>query len=42
MGYSDIYAKWKADPEGFWMGAAGAIDWTQKPSRALNDTKAPL
>ena len=42
MGYSDIYAKWKANPEGFWMDAAGAIDWTQKPSRALNDDRAPL
>ncbi|MFN4130472.1 MAG: propionyl-CoA synthetase, partial [Paracoccaceae bacterium] len=36
------YAKWQADPEGFWMDAAGAIDWTQKPSRALNDDRAPL
>lgn len=42
MGYSDIYAKWQADPEGFWMDAAGAIDWTRKPSRALNDDRAPL
>ncbi|NEX47066.1 propionyl-CoA synthetase [Pseudotabrizicola algicola] len=42
MGYSDIYAKWKADPEGFWMNAAGAIDWVRKPSRALNDDRAPL
>ncbi|MFN7223746.1 MAG: propionyl-CoA synthetase [Paracoccaceae bacterium] len=42
MGYSDIYAKWKTDPEGFWMDAAGAIDWTTKPTRALNDDKAPL
>ncbi|MFN4155385.1 MAG: propionyl-CoA synthetase [Paracoccaceae bacterium] len=42
MGYSDIYAKWQADPEGFWMDAAGAIDWTRKPTRALNDDRAPL
>ncbi|WP_103332605.1 propionyl-CoA synthetase [Pseudotabrizicola formosa] len=42
MGYSDIYAKWQADPEGFWMDAAGAIDWVRKPSRALNDSRAPL
>ncbi|MFN3845220.1 MAG: propionyl-CoA synthetase [Paracoccaceae bacterium] len=42
MGYSDIYAKWKTDPEGFWMDAAGAIDWTTKPTCALNDDKAPL
>ena len=42
MGYADIYAKWKADPEGFWMDAAGAIDWAQKPSKALNSENAPL
>ena len=42
MGYSDIYAKWKADPEGFWMDAAGAIDWIEKPTSALNATRAPL
>ncbi|MCU0817314.1 MAG: propionate-CoA ligase PrpE [Cypionkella sp.] len=42
MGYSDIYAKWKADPEGFWMDAAGAIDWVEKPTSALNSTRAPL
>lgn len=42
MGYSDIYAKWKTDPEGFWMDAAGAIDWTTRPTRALNDDHAPL
>lgn len=42
MGYSDIYARWKADPEGFWMDVAGAIDWTTKPTRALNAEKAPL
>ena len=42
MGYSDLYAKWKADPEGFWMDAAGAIDWAEKPSRALNGDRAPL
>ncbi|MFN3721913.1 MAG: propionyl-CoA synthetase [Paracoccaceae bacterium] len=42
MGYYDIYAKWQANPEGFWMDAAGAIDWTRKPTRALNDDHAPL
>lgn len=42
MGYSEIYATWQADPEGFWMNAAGAIDWSRKPTRALNDDRAPL
>ncbi|MCU0900532.1 MAG: propionyl-CoA synthetase [Cypionkella sp.] len=42
MGYADLYAQWKSDPEGFWMNAAGTIDWAQRPSRALNDDRAPL
>ena len=42
MGYADIYGGWKADPEGFWMEAAGAIDWVKAPSRALNAERAPL
>ena len=35
--YAEVYAGWKADPEGFWMQAAGAIDWDRAPSRALFD-----
>ncbi|MCB6178197.1 propionyl-CoA synthetase [Rhodobacter sp. Har01] len=42
MGYAEIYARWKTDPEGFWMDAAGAIDWVRKPTTALNDSRAPL
>ncbi|THD81480.1 propionyl-CoA synthetase [Aliigemmobacter aestuarii] len=42
MGYADIYGGWKADPEGYWMQAAGAIDWVKAPSRALNADRAPL
>ena len=40
--YAEIYDSWKADPEGFWMKAAGAIDWVTPPSRALNADRAPL
>ena len=29
-------------PEGFWLEAAGAIDWERAPSRALDDSAAPL
>lgn len=39
MSYHDIYNGWKADPEGFWMEAAEAIDWVEKPSKALFDDK---
>ncbi|PKP74745.1 MAG: propionyl-CoA synthetase [Alphaproteobacteria bacterium HGW-Alphaproteobacteria-6] len=41
MAYKDIYAAWQADPEGFWMQAAGSIDWTRPPSRALFAERAP-
>ncbi|MEM9148302.1 MAG: propionyl-CoA synthetase [Pseudomonadota bacterium] len=40
--YMDVYAGWKADPEGFWMKAAEAVDWIQPPSRALDDSNPPL
>jgi len=42
MGYADVYAGWKADPETFWMNAAQQIDWTRPPSRALNAERAPF
>ncbi|WP_224826412.1 propionate-CoA ligase PrpE [Cognatishimia sp. MH4019] len=42
MTYADVYQSWKDDPEAFWMHAAEAIDWTQKPSKALFDENAPL
>ncbi|GGF48905.1 propionyl-CoA synthetase [Mameliella alba] len=37
MGYQDVYDRAQADPEGFWMSAAEAIDWEKKPSKALFD-----
>jgi propionyl-CoA synthetase len=30
------------DPESFWLDAAGAIDWTTAPTRALDDSAAPF
>ncbi len=42
MGYSEVYAGWKSDPEAFWMEAAQAIDWDKPPSKALSDERAPL
>jgi propionyl-CoA synthetase len=42
MGYRAVYDAWRRDPEGFWMEAAGAIDWITPPSRALDDSRAPL
>ena len=37
MGYQTIYDAWKADPEGFWLQAAEAIDWVEAPKQALTD-----
>ncbi len=42
MGYRDVYAGWQADPEGFWLEAAKAIDWDTAPTKALDDSNAPL
>jgi len=42
MGYRDVYAAWKADPETFWMAQAEAIDWITPPSQALNDANPPF
>ncbi|MFV0385168.1 acetyl-coenzyme A synthetase N-terminal domain-containing protein, partial [Paracoccus sp. (in: a-proteobacteria)] len=42
MGYSETYARWRSDPEAFWMEAAGSIDWVRPPSKALWDENAPL
>ena len=42
MGYREVYEGWKQDPEAFWMKAAEAIDWVEKPSKALFDGNAPL
>ncbi|MGI9388835.1 MAG: propionyl-CoA synthetase [Boseongicola sp.] len=42
MAYAEVYKSWIDDPERFWMQAANAIDWIIPPSKALNDSKAPL
>ena len=34
--YHDVYADWKADPEGFWAKAAEAIDWVSPPTRIFD------
>ncbi len=42
MAYAEIHARSLDDPEGFWMEAAGALDWIAPPSRALFGDRAPL
>ncbi|OWJ77005.1 propionyl-CoA synthetase [Haematobacter genomosp. 1] len=36
MGYAEVYAGWRDDPEGFWLDAARAVDWDRSPARALS------
>ncbi|MGC7096984.1 propionyl-CoA synthetase [Amycolatopsis lurida] len=40
--YAETYQRSMTDPEGFWLAAAEGIDWTKQPSRALDDSAAPL
>jgi propionyl-CoA synthetase len=40
--YSEAHARSLADPEGFWLAAASAIDWDKPPTRALDESAAPL
>eukprot|EP01037_Dinobryon_pediforme_P002505 gene2505-2544_t len=39
--YSDVYARWQQEPEGFWLEAAKAIDWYQAPVKAFDKTSEP-
>lgn len=40
--YADAYSRSMAHPHSFWLEAAGAIDWYEKPRRALDDSEAPF
>ncbi|PRX49996.1 propionyl-CoA synthetase [Prauserella shujinwangii] len=40
--YSDTYRRSLEDPEGFWLAAAEAVDWSREPTRALDSSRAPL
>ncbi|MEU6645706.1 propionyl-CoA synthetase [Saccharomonospora sp. NPDC046836] len=40
--YAETYRRSLDDPERFWLDAADAIDWTRKPTRALDAANAPL
>ena len=42
MVYREIYAGWQANPEAFWMEAASKIDWVTPPTKALDESRAPL
>ena len=40
--YSETYRRSLADPEGFWLDAARAIDWAKSPTRALDASAEPF
>jgi propionyl-CoA synthetase len=40
--YEDIFRASTDDPEGFWLGAAQAIDWHVPPTRALDASRPPF
>lgn len=40
--YRSAYDRAEQDPEGFWLEAAEALEWTRPPTRAVDDSRAPL
>ncbi|OSP54170.1 propionyl-CoA synthetase [Pseudoruegeria sp. SK021] len=40
--YAQVYAASMRDPEAFWLAAAETVDWIVPPTRALDDSAAPL
>ena len=40
--YRSTFNQSANDPESFWLDAAGLIDWTVTPARALDDSASPL
>lgn len=40
--YGEIYAAWQADPEGFWLDQAKAIDWIKFPATAFDPDAGPV
>ncbi|RSN47870.1 propionyl-CoA synthetase [Amycolatopsis sp. WAC 04197] len=40
--HAESYQRSLEDPEGFWLEATQAIDWTRTPTQALDASKAPF
>ncbi|MDO4919885.1 AMP-binding protein [Kocuria sp.] len=40
--YESVYRASANNPEAFWLDAARAVDWVTPPTRALDDSAAPL
>ncbi|MGO4447701.1 propionyl-CoA synthetase [Phyllobacterium sp. TAF24] len=39
--YAQVYRDWQSDPEGFWAGAAQAIDWMRPWEQVFDATQEP-
>ncbi len=37
--YTEVYARWQRDPEGFWGEAAKEIDWFEPPKKVFDKTQ---
>ncbi|MFD4183107.1 AMP-binding protein, partial [Rhodococcus sp. NPDC058514] len=42
MSYAEAYRESVEQPESFWLNAAAALDWDVAPTRALDDSDAPM
>lgn len=40
--YAEAYRRSEEDPSGFWLDAAGALEWDQMPTVGVDDSDAPL
>ncbi len=40
--YEDVFGRSISDPDGFWGEAAGAIDWSRKWDKVLDDSNKPF
>ncbi|HET7170630.1 MAG TPA: propionyl-CoA synthetase [Gaiellales bacterium] len=40
--YEETYRRWQQDPEAFWLGLAGGVEWEQEPEAALEASEAPI
>ena len=40
--YHSVYARWQADPEGFWHEAAQDLHWYEPYQRVLDESRAPF
>ncbi|MEV1025473.1 AMP-binding protein [Streptomyces sp. NPDC050264] len=40
--YEEVFRASTEDPEGFWLGVAGGVDWDVAPTRALDASRAPF